>query len=90
MPRVLAPELLSVDCCCFLSFANIGFHPVYSDLNPHLNRPFASDDKTFLELCGQLELGKPEPPDSQTGLSGLAVPRFLHYSTDSLNRSGLF
>jgi hypothetical protein len=66
------------------------FHSVHLDLNPHLNWPFASDDKPFLDLCGQLELGKLKPLDSQTGLSGLAAPRFSLHSTNSLDRSGLF
>jgi hypothetical protein len=51
---------------------------VYLDSNSHLNWPFASHDKTFLVLYGQLELGKPEPPDSQTRMSGLAVPGFRY------------
>jgi hypothetical protein len=63
---------------------------VYSDSNPHLNWPFALHDKPFLALCGQLELEKSEPPDSRTGMSGLAVPKFLLHSTDSLDRNSLF
>jgi hypothetical protein len=65
----------------------VGGHP---DLNPHLNWLFASNDKPFLDLCGQLELEKLKPPDSQTGLFGLAVPEFLLHSTDSMDRSELF
>jgi hypothetical protein len=65
------------------------FHPVYSDSNSNLNWPFASHDNPFPVLCGQLELGKPEPPDSQTGMPGLAIPGFSLHSTDSLDRSGL-
>jgi hypothetical protein len=63
---------------------------MHPDLNPHLNWPFTSDDKPFSDLCGQLELGKLEPPDSQTGLSDLALPGFLLHLSDSLDRSGLF
>jgi hypothetical protein len=63
---------------------------VHPDLNPRLNWSFASNDKPFSDLCGQLELEKLEPPDFQTGLSGLAVPRFSLHSTDSLDRSDLF
>jgi hypothetical protein len=66
------------------------FHYVYPDLNPHLNWPFASDDKPFSDLCGQLELGKPKPLYYQTELSGLAVPGFSLHSSDSLDRSNLF
>jgi hypothetical protein len=66
------------------------FHLVYWDSKPHLNWPFASHDKPFLILCGQLELGKLEPPNSQTRMSNLAIPRFLLHSTDSLDRSSLF
>jgi hypothetical protein len=89
-PLILPLELLLADCCCFLSFTNIGFHHVYSDSNSHLNWPFVSHGKPFLVFCGQLELGKPEPPDSQTGLFILAAPGFSLHSTDSLDRSGLF
>jgi hypothetical protein len=63
---------------------------MYSDSSSHLNWHFASHDKLFLVLCEQLELGKLEPPDSQIGLSGLAIPGFLLHSTNSLDRSGLF
>jgi hypothetical protein len=63
---------------------------VYSNSNSHLNWPCASHDKPFLVLCGQLELGKLEPSDSQTKLSGLVVPGFSLHSTNSLDRSDLF
>jgi hypothetical protein len=63
---------------------------VYSDSNSHSNWPFASHDKSFLILCGQLELGKLKHLDFQIGLSSLSIPGFLLHSTDSLDRSGLF
>jgi hypothetical protein len=86
---VLPPELLLVDCCCFLSFANIGFSSYVFRLKLSFEWHFASHDKPVLVLCGQLELGKLKPPDSQIGMSGLAVPEFLLHSTNSLDRSGL-
>jgi hypothetical protein len=60
------------------------------DSNPHLNWPSASHDKPFSVMCCQLELGKPEHSDSQTGMSSLTIHGYLLYSTDSLDRSGLF
>jgi hypothetical protein len=73
---------------CYLQISD--FHPVFSDSNSHFIWPCASHHKPFLVLCGQLELGKSNPRDSQTGLSGLAIPGFPLHSTDSLDRSGLF
>jgi hypothetical protein len=66
------------------------FHPVYSDSNTHLNWPFASHDKAFFVLCGQLELEKPKHLNSQTGMSGLTIPGFSLHSTNFLDRSSLF